>query len=64
MDPEKADISDSIHKEDLPADEILAQYSEEEKAKAFKKLDWSLIPLYDSISSVPRSQFRPAADSD
>jgi hypothetical protein len=33
--------------ENIPANEALAQYSEAEKRKAFQKLDWTLIPLYD-----------------
>ena len=33
--------------ENISADEALAQYSDAEKTKAFQKLDWNLIPLYD-----------------
>lgn len=34
-------------KEHSPIDDLLSQYSDAEKAKAFQKLDWSLIPLFD-----------------
>lgn len=34
--------------EHISAVELLAQYSEEEKTKALRKLDWNLIPLYVS----------------
>lgn len=51
MDMEKAECSD--HKENvttgngsIPADEALAQFTDAEKLKAFRKLDWNLIPLY------------------
>lgn len=32
--------------EHVTAVDILSQYSEEEKAKALRRLDWNLIPLY------------------
>lgn len=52
-DPEKADSGDrkdvTTFLENIPADEALAQYSDAEKTKAFQKLDWNLIPLYDLI---------------
>lgn len=35
--------------DNIPADEALAQYSDAEKTKAFQKLDWNLIPLYDQL---------------
>ncbi|KAL4881369.1 major facilitator superfamily domain-containing protein [Aspergillus karnatakaensis] len=43
IDIEKADVSDRA--EHVSADELLAQYTPEEKTKAFRKLDWNLIPL-------------------
>ena len=52
-DPEKADCGGSKDVttcfENIPADEALAQYSDAERTKAFQKLDWNLIPLYDII---------------
>lgn len=51
IDPERQETCDkndgkTFH-ENIPADEALAQYSDAQRAKAFQKLDWNLIPLYD-----------------
>jgi hypothetical protein len=40
------EISDAKHSETVSAGDLLAQYSDAEKAKAFRKLDWNLIPLF------------------
>lgn len=65
MDTEKANFNESekvtTSNENIPADEALAQYSEAEKAKAFKKLDWNLIPLY--VSSLVVSERYAGADT-
>ncbi|KAI9928605.1 hypothetical protein MW887_001820 [Aspergillus wentii] len=49
MDPEKQNMEESMEvttcHENVLADEALSQYTEEEKTKAFRKLDWNLIPL-------------------
>ncbi|KAL3480559.1 permease of the major facilitator superfamily [Aspergillus californicus] len=49
MDCEKADVTerneDLKHSEHVSAGDLLAQYSDSEKVKAFRKLDWHLIPL-------------------
>ncbi|OOQ85003.1 putative pantothenate transporter [Penicillium brasilianum] len=49
MDLEKANSAEckdvAIYPENIPANEALAQYSDAEKRKAFRKLDWTLIPL-------------------
>lgn len=47
-DPVK-DIEDVKHSEDVSADNLLAQYSGAEKTKAFRKLDWNLIPLLERL---------------
>lgn len=39
--------------EHVSAVDLLAQYSEEEKSKALRRLDWNLIPLY--VSYLNRS---------
>ncbi|KAJ0415308.1 major facilitator superfamily domain-containing protein [Aspergillus carlsbadensis] len=49
VDPENGDftkeIDDPKHSENVTAGDLLAQYSDAEKKKAFRKLDWNLIPL-------------------
>lgn len=57
MDMEKGESSDfkenvTTDNGNIPADEALAQFSEAEKLKAFRKLDWNLIPLYDFADIV------------
>ncbi|KAL3443594.1 major facilitator superfamily domain-containing protein [Aspergillus insuetus] len=39
------EINDAKHSETVSAADLLAQYSDNEKKKAFRKLDWNLIPL-------------------
>lgn len=67
MDIENAEIAeskvDTVYHENIPAKDALAQYSDAERRRAFRKLDWTLIPLYDYPSSFKKHGYS-VADTD